>query len=42
MEPIHIFYKELPVNEENIFIADITEKKTRLKMLNLRNHLNMP
>ena len=26
MEPIHIFYKELPVNEENIFIADITEK----------------
>ena len=27
MEPIHIFYKELPVDEENIFVADIIEKK---------------
>ena len=26
MEPIHIFYKELPVDENNIFIVDITEK----------------
>ena len=26
MEPIHIIYKELPVDESNIFIADITEK----------------
>ena len=26
MEPIHIFYKELPADENNIFTADITEK----------------
>ena len=26
MEPIHIFYKELPVDENNTFTADITEK----------------
>ena len=26
MEPIHIFYKGLPVDENNIFIVDITEK----------------
>ena len=26
MEAIHIFYKELPVDENNIFTADITEK----------------
>ena len=26
IEPVHIFYKELPVNEENIVIVDITEK----------------
>ena len=26
MEPIHIFYEELPVNENNIFIANLTEK----------------
>ena len=26
IEPIHIFYKELPVNENNIFTANITEK----------------
>ena len=26
MEPIHIFYKELPVDENNIFTANITEK----------------
>ena len=27
MEPLHIFYKELPVDENNIFSADMTEKK---------------
>ena len=27
MEPTHIFYKELSVDENNIFTADITEKK---------------
>ena len=26
MEPIHMFYKELTVAENNIFTADITEK----------------
>ena len=26
MEQIHIFYKEFPVDENNIFTADITEK----------------
>ena len=26
MEPIHIFYKELPVYENNTFTADITQK----------------
>ena len=26
MEPIHIFHKELPVGENNIFIANLTEK----------------
>ena len=26
MEPIHIFYKELPPDENNIFTANITEK----------------
>ena len=35
MEPIHIFYKQLPVNEDNIFMAVITEKM-RLKMSNLK------
>ena len=41
MESIHIFYKELPVDENNIFTADITEKKMRLKMSSLRNHWNV-
>ena len=26
MEPVHIFYKDLPVDENNIFIANLTEK----------------
>ena len=26
MQPIHIFYKELPVDENNIFTANITAK----------------
>ena len=26
MEPVHIFYKEFPADENNFFIADITEK----------------
>ena len=26
MEPIHIFYKELPTDENNIFVAKLAEK----------------
>ena len=26
MEPIHIFYRELPLNKNNIFTANIAEK----------------
>ena len=26
MEPVHIFYEQLPVDENNVFTADITEK----------------
>ena len=26
MEPVHIFYKHLPVDENNIFIVDLREK----------------
>ena len=26
MEPIHVFYKDLPLEENDIFTADITEK----------------
>ena len=26
MEPIHIFYKEVPVNENDIFTANIAEE----------------
>ena len=26
MEPVHIFYKDLPVDENNIFIANLKEK----------------
>ena len=26
MEPVHIFYKELPADENNNFTADIAEK----------------
>ena len=26
MEPVHTFYKDLPVDENNIFVANLTEK----------------
>ena len=29
MEPVHIFYKVLPVDENNIFIANLTEKNDK-------------
>ena len=31
MEPMHIFYKEFPVDENNYFTADITKKKKKKK-----------
>ena len=40
MEPTYIFCKELPVDENNIFTANITENM-KLKMLSLINLLNM-
>ena len=40
MEPIHIFYKELPV-DRIIFLQQILQQKMSLKMSNLRNHWNM-
>ena len=40
MEPIHIFCKQLPVDEDNIFTADIRQKM-RLKMSNIKNCWNM-
>ena len=40
MELMRIFYKELPVDENNIFMADITEKN-KVEMSDLKNRLNM-
>ena len=40
MEPMNIFYKELPVNEDHIFTANIAKKMT-WEMLSLRNQLNI-
>ena len=40
MEPIHIFYEELPVDENDIFTADITEKH-EVENVGLKNRLNM-
>ena len=31
MEPIHIFYKEIPVDENNIFTVNIAEEEVRFK-----------
>ena len=39
MEPIHIFHKELPLDENNIFMANLTEKNEveEVKFKKLRN-----
>ena len=39
MEPVHIFYKELSPDENNIFTADIAEKNEveYVKFKNLKN-----
>ena len=41
MEPTHIFYKDLPIDENNIFTANISKKKTRYKIYYLENPVNM-
>ena len=41
MEPVHIFYRELPTAKNNIFTANIAKKKMKWKMLSLRHQLNM-
>ena len=40
MEPIHIFYRELPLNENNIFTTNLAEKK-RQKKLGSKNQKNV-
>ena len=40
MEPIHIFYKQLTVDEDNIFTADITEKN-EAENVKFKNWWNM-
>ena len=41
MEPIHIFYKQLPVDEDNIFMAVITEKNEVENVKFKKNYWNM-
>ena len=41
MEPTHIFDKELPTDENNIFTANISEKKTRYEIYYLEDLMNM-
>ena len=41
MEPVHIFYRELPTAKNNIFTANIAKKTMKWKMLSLRHQLNM-
>lgn len=40
MEPIHIFYKELPVDENNIFTANLAEKN-EVKVFKFKKQGNM-
>ena len=40
MQASHIFFKELPIDENNIFTANMSEK-TRCKMYYLENLTNM-
>ena len=40
MKPTHIFDKELPIDENNIFTANIN-KKTRYKTYYLENLMNI-
>ena len=40
MEPVHIFYKELSADENNIFTADIAEKN-EVENVNLKNLKNI-
>ena len=40
MEPIHIFYRELPLDEKNIFTANLAEKN-ELEEVKFKNQKNM-
>ena len=40
MEPTHIFYRELAIDKNNTFTANISEK-TRCKIYYLENLMNM-
>ena len=40
MEPTYIFYRELPIDKNNTFTANISEK-TRYKICYLKNLMNM-
>ena len=40
MEPIHIFYRELPLDENNIFTANLAEKN-ELEEVKFKNQKNM-
>ena len=41
MEPIHIFYKELPLDENNIFMANLTEKN-EVEEVKFKKSKNIP
>ena len=40
MEPIHIFYRELPLDENNIFTTNLAEKN-ELEEVKFKNQKNM-
>lgn len=41
MEPEHMLYKKLSIDENNIFTANLAKKK-KLKKSNSKNQKNMP
>ena len=40
MEPVHVFNKDSPVDENNIFVANLTEKN-KVEEINLKNQGSM-
>ena len=41
MAPVHIFYKELPVDNDNIFTTNVSEKFEVQGILHKKNTTNM-